>query len=92
MKEDQDVLERLGLLEPRKQGILIIIVSVLTFFSMLVLNGNYVWNYSPEPMCIPTRLRCDGVIGLGLNMAEWAVVSFIGVSVGLVRIFVINSK
>lgn len=29
---------------------------------------------------------------LGLNMSEWAIISFIGTAIGLVRIFVLNGK
>jgi hypothetical protein len=87
-----ELLNKLGLLDPTKQGILAIISSVLVFFSMRVLNDGYKWSYTPSSDCLSAFFRCDGVIGLGFNMSEWAVFSFIGVAVGLVRIFVINSK
>lgn len=91
-KNEYELLKKLGLFDPVKQGVLILIVSGLLFASMLVLNADYKWTYSAPPNCHALYYRCDGVIGLGFNMAEWAIFSFIGVAIGLVRIFVINSK
>lgn len=92
-----NVIEKIRSLGATKQGVFIIIVSSLLFLSMLILNGNTLWNYSAP---IPTSdymkslspYNYSGVVGFGLNMSKWAIISLVGVAAGLVRIFVINKK
>jgi len=87
-----EVLEKLGLLDPIKQGILVLILSGLLFISMLILNGDVPWSYKAPSNCYSELMRCGGLIGLGLNMTSWAIISCIGFSLGLIRIFVVNIK
>lgn len=91
-KELINLLDKLGLLQPKKQGLLIIILSVLLFICMLLLNGDYRWTYEPIEPCLEGIGRCHGIMGWGLNMAEWGVICAIGIAFGLVRIYIINSK
>jgi hypothetical protein len=82
------IIVELKSMGPTKQGLFIIIVSALLFFSMLSLNGNTPWTYSSPSYLGPW----EGLIGMGLNMASWSIISFIGIAIGLVRILVFNGK
>jgi hypothetical protein len=75
-------------LTAKKQGILIIIISGLLFFIMLILNASeestrFWWDF--------TNWGWRGHIS-GITMATWAIISVIGVALGLCRIFVFNDE
>jgi len=82
--ENGNLVEQIKSMSSTKQGIFIIIISMLLFFSMYILNDNRPWDY---PLS-----QYSGVVGFGLSMSKWAVISFIGIAIGLIRIFVINGK
>jgi len=66
-----------------KQGVLIIVISSLVFFSTIAINGSYSWSTTYG----------DSVGGMtGVPMKIWAIISFIGVAIGILRIFVFNKK